>query len=89
MNTGLRKVVSAGTMGVLFIFSAFSSRSQSPVRLLSLPDCIQIGLTHATEILKDRILWNSQLLNCSLPTGSFCPTSFLGAVTAIQAATPC
>jgi outer membrane protein len=78
MNTGLRKVVSAGTMGVLFIFSAFSSRSQSPVRLLSLPDCIQIGLTHATEILKDQNTVEQSAAQLLFAYGQFLPNLVFG-----------
>jgi outer membrane protein len=52
MNIRIRKIVCAGTLGVLFLLTGYPGRSQSPVRVLSLPESIQIGLNNATEILK-------------------------------------
>ncbi len=52
MNIRIRKNACCGMLGIIFLFPVYRASSQSPVRLLSLKECIQIGLTNATEILK-------------------------------------
>jgi outer membrane protein len=52
MNIRIRKIFYGGMFGIIFFFPVYRASSQSPVRVLSLQECIQIGLTSATEILK-------------------------------------
>ncbi len=78
MNIRIRKFLYCGMLGVIFLFPVYQASSQSPVRVLSLKECIQIGLGNATEILKGQNTVEQSAAQLLFAYGQFLPNLGFG-----------